>query len=350
MRKKINAFQIIASLFEVAGAGKIALRFLEKALQNQPDRADLHLQASRVFLMLGQIDRAALHCKKAAAGIGTGSFIYWLNRAANGGIKSNLWEKETFFDHLEDFSTIPEAPAEDKISQFNNSGLCLLENNRFQEALTCFEQAMSLGGQNAAVLFNTGLALSKLGNHQEALEYYSQAQARGFSTPELLNNKGYALFHLYHYDEALSCYEVARQFLPQDLGLLSNLASCYHVLGRVEEAISCYRSVIATCPGDPTLHNNLGICLEKIAAPEEALEHYQQAVDLSPQCSTFSLNYGHCLLSLGRHEDAFAVVSRILEGEPQNHQAWGLRGELLAEQGNMREAAECYGRALGLAG
>ena len=107
MWKKINAFQIIASLFEVAGAGKTALHFLEKALQNQPNRAELHLQASRIFLMLGQIDRAALHCKKAAAGIGTGSFIYWLNRAANGGIKSNLWEKEAFLDHSVDLPTIP---------------------------------------------------------------------------------------------------------------------------------------------------------------------------------------------------------------------------------------------------
>lgn len=347
---QVSLWQVMACLFEAAGAGKPALRSLKKALQNNPDQADLHLQASRLYLKMGQVDRATLHCKKAASGLEAGSFLYWLDRASNGGLRPHRWDELEIEDSLVDEKQpVDTLPVVDRVSEFNNSGICLLENGHFREALTCFQQARVLGGEDPEILLNTGLALSKLNRHLEALEYYTQAQSHGFSTPELLNNKGYSFFHLERYEEALVCYELARQYLPHDLGLLSNLASCYHQMGRLEEALGCNRSALKACPQDATLYNNLGICLEKTGEEAEALESYRKAVELSPRNSTFLLNYGQCLLNLSRYEETFDVVEEILAYEPNHYQAWGLRGELLAEQGKMREAAECYGKALGLA-
>ncbi|WP_304540975.1 tetratricopeptide repeat protein [Desulforamulus aquiferis] len=349
--KKVNLWQVVACLLEAAGASKPALRSVEKALQVQPEQADLHLQASRLYLKLGQVDQAALHCKKAALGLGPGSFIYWLDRAANGGIKSSrMDDSEMVFSFAQEKEIIPHAPTNDKTAQFNNSGLCLLENGRYQEALVCFQEALALGGKDPGILHNLGLSLSKLGRHTEALDYYKEVQSLGISSAELLNNKGYSLFYLEHYEEALACYEVARQYLPRDLGLLSNLASCYNYLGRVEEAIGCYRSAIKAFPKDATLHNNLGICLENLGHTEEALESFGKAVELSPGNNTILLNYGHCMLNCGRLDEVYDIVEAILTVEPNNYPAWGLRGEVLAIQGKMGEAARCYGRALGLAG
>ncbi|AEG60470.1 tetratricopeptide repeat protein [Desulforamulus ruminis] len=343
-------WQVVACLFEAAGAGKPALRSLEKALQKNPRQADLHLQASRIYLKMGQVDQAALHCKKAASGLGPGSFLYWLDRASNGGIKPHRWDElEIQEHHQEDFSTKVECSGGDRVSEFNNSGLYLLEMGRYREALACFQQSRELGGNDPAISFNTGLALSKMDRHQEALDFYTEAQSQGFSSPELLNNKGYSLFYLARYEEALVCYEVARQYLPRDLGLLSNMASCYHQMGRVEEAQGCYRSAIKACPHDGTLHNNLGVCLEKMEKVKEALECYRKAVECSPRNCTFLLNLAECLFRLNRLDETYGLVEQILDYEPNHYQAWGLRGEILVEQGKMREAAECYGKALGIA-
>ncbi|ABO50278.1 Tetratricopeptide TPR_2 repeat protein [Desulforamulus reducens MI-1] len=345
---KVNFYQILACIFEVAGAGKPALRSIEKALLYSQNKAGLHLRASRLYLKLGQIDQAALHCKKAASGLGPGSFIYWLERANKQGLKTNRRDLPENSESPEEANLFFEAPMGDKISEFNNSGLCLLGNGRYREALTCFHQAIALGGNDQVILLNTGLALSKLNRHAEALDYYTEVQATGYSSPALLNNKGYSLFHLERYEESLACYEVARQYLPNDLTLLSNLASCYNYLGKVDEAIGCYQSAIKVYPQDATLYNNLGICLENTNRFSDALFNFEKAIDLSPNNCTFLLNYAYCLVNLGRYEDAHNIVSRILKDAPNNYPAWSLRGELLAQQGNMKEATKCYGKALGL--
>ncbi|MEG6522089.1 tetratricopeptide repeat protein [Desulfotomaculum sp. 1211_IL3151] len=345
---RINFFQNLACLYEATGAGKLALRSLEKAIAIDQDNTDLHLQASRIYLKLGQIDQAALHCKKAASGLGPGSFIYWLERSKNRGLKPNHWEQSEILELREELPAYYADPTEDQTSEFNNSGLYLLENGRYREALACFKQAMVLDG-DSAILFNTGICLSKLNQHQEALAYYIEAQFKGINSPELLNNKGYSLFHLERYEEALACYEVARQYLPQDITLLSNLASCYRFMKRTSNAIDCYKSAIKAYPNDATLYNNLAICYEDIANPKEALENYEMALKFSPENCTFLLNYCVCLESLGHIQEALHTVMKILDLEPQNYRAWGLRADLLINQGKMKEAAACYEKAFGLA-
>lgn len=346
---KINFFQNLACLYEATGAGKLALRSLEKAIAIDQDNTDLHLQVSRIYLKLGQIDQAALHCKKAASGLGPGSFIYWLERSKNRGLKTNHWQQTEISEPPEESPAYSADSTEDLTSEFNNSGLCLLESGRYREALTCFKQAMVLDGNDPVILFNTGLCLSKLNQHQEALAHYIEAQFKGINSPELLNNKGYSLFHLERYEEALVCYEVARQYLPQDLTLLSNLASCYKFMEKTVNAIDCYKSAIKAYPNDATIYNNLAICYEDMDDPKAALENYQMALQFSPENCTFLLNYSVCLEGLGCTEEALQTVMKVLELEPRNHQAWGLRAELLINQGKMREAAECYEKAFGLA-
>ncbi len=341
-------WRVLACTMETCGAHRLAQRYIEKAIATNPDKQELHIQASRLYLKNGQVDRAALHCKKAAIGVGPGGFFYWLDKASNGFYLTENNGRTECEHQIKDEKLINQ---KDKAAVLNNSGILLLKQKRYQEALTCFEQALkSAGKKDPAVFTNIGLAYTKMGFHSKALDYYQQAQNSGFFTLELIIHKGYSLFHLKKYEEALTCYELARQMAPNDNAVLSNLGSCYQALGKYNEAIDCFKIAVSAAPEDAALFNNLALCYEKIGNNDEAHKFYQRAVKLAGDDVIIIINYAAFLGKLGQLENALELCEQALNIAPHNHEAWGVKGNLLMDTGNTEEAAKAFAKALGLTG
>ena len=63
----------------------------------------------------------------------------------------------------------------EKISEIVNKGRELLENGEYQEALSCFEQAIILN-QNDPELWNfKAVSLRSLGRYEEAIECFNKS-------------------------------------------------------------------------------------------------------------------------------------------------------------------------------
>ena len=54
------------------------------------------------------------------------------------------------------------------------------------------------------------------------------------------------------------------------------------------------------------------------------------------------------LLIQNRRSEAGAVIDALLAASVQDHEAWNLRGRLLADSGSGAEALEAWRRAIGL--
>lgn len=336
-----------ARVLEALGSGNQALGIIERALRLDPDNPMLHLNASRIHLKQGQVDRAVLHWKKATGPENVASFLYWLNQPLK------QWRHNQICGRLLE----PDDPA-DKASNsspnhspsLNDAALVLLEQGYHREALDIFQELRQSCFNDPAILFNTGLTFSLLGQHAEALEQYRKAQALGLNSMELLNNKGYSLFCLGLYEESLACYELARSTSPTDLTVLSNLASCYYMTGRLKEANGCYKSALQVYTNDATLHNNYAVFLEGCERYDEALRYYERALTLNIVEPSIRVNRAGCLAKINRQQEALAIYDSLLKHQPQNSELWGLRGNLLNDMGRTVEAADSYRRALGMAG
>lgn len=359
--RRINLWHQSSRVARRVGAERTAIRLLERALEVQPERGDLHLDAARHCLKMGQLEKAAWHCRQANLLINE-NFIQWLERACredDGAVVGDRfvalaalgnWYFQTgdFQKAIEYYSRVLIGGRIDG-TVLNNKGLCLLHLSRDQEALSLFQQALAQK-TTPEILVNTGLALNRLKRYPEALNCYEKAQRKNHSSQEVLINKGYALFHLKRYEEAILCYEMAEAAAPQDTVILNNLAACYLKVGRFEAAAASYRTALQHAPQDGALHNNYALCLERQQQYAEALTHYEHALELDEaNRKTFLANKAQCLARLGRHDEANAICDQLLQEAPENRFYWGLKADVLAAAGD-DEAIDYYNRAMGLTG
>ncbi len=364
IKDKLNrsSFWYLNSRFyKLVGAETRALNLLEALLKQVPKRVDLHLEAGKLYLHRGQLDRAAWHLSKANYGIDTGNFISWLEEATLNDDKEVLGDRAKIFCALGDWYLQAGEPEKAltmydramlagrtvSISILNNRGLALMQLGRMREAKVHFEQARAYGS-NAELEFNSGLLYSKLGQHQEAVDCYESAQRYGLNSVELLNNKGFSLFHLRRYEEAILCYELARKLAPTDSTVLANLAACYEMTGQYAKAVSVYYVALKHAPNDAALRNSLAVCLVRLEKFTDALQHHDQALALAPQNAVYQANRAICLGQLGNHEEATRIFQHLLAKDPGNTLLWGLYGDFLMQLQRMDEAADAYNLSLGL--
>ncbi|OAT81346.1 tetratricopeptide repeat protein [Desulfotomaculum copahuensis] len=364
-------WQAGARILEVLGAEEQALRWIDRAVKLEPRRVNLHLQATRLCLKRGRLDRAILHWKKAAGEHSRTSLLYWLNRVNQRSrtgdrlLKKHLALEEenrrlpapnksrpVINENKKSFSgplgLLNKLLVEPETLSLNDVGINLLAMDRPEEALTVFRQVQATTGPDPALYLNTGLALSKLNRHEEALLCYQRAQAGGLNSVELMNNKGYSLHFLGRLEEAITCYEVAKELSPGDASILANLAGCYQRARMYRQALSCYENALICNPDDPTAMNNYALCLDEMNRHEEALKLYNRALSIEPFNQTVLLNKAACLNKLHRYSESLAICEGMLKQSPDCPETWGLLGNLHNEMGRAAEAVKCYSRALGL--
>ena len=93
--------------------------------------------------------------------------------------------------------------------QLMERGQSLLNSDRAEEAIACFDEILAVEPNNADALVKKGAALEKLRQPQEALEYYDRAIAADSTLTIAYLHKGGLCSRLEKYGEAMECYERA---------------------------------------------------------------------------------------------------------------------------------------------
>jgi len=105
-------------------------------------------------------------------------------------------------------SVAPQEPSPQS-AQLMERGQTLLNNDRPEEAIACFDEILAAEPNNADALVKKGSALEKLRQPQEALEYYDRAIAADNTLTIAYLHKGGLCSRLEKYSEAMECYERA---------------------------------------------------------------------------------------------------------------------------------------------
>lgn len=119
--------------------------------------------------------------------------------------------------------------------------------------------------------------------------------------------------------------------------------------GELERAREEYRAAAEMRPEDAELWREwadvLQYRLEDMEGARAALLHLAEFVDLQPE---ERLRLARLHAWTGREDRALAEVTALLQEEPEQAEAWALRGDLQRWRGNRHEAARAYERALTL--
>jgi tetratricopeptide (TPR) repeat protein len=101
------------------------------------------------------------------------------------------------------------APAASKVSLMLAKGEILLDMERWQEALTCFQEVLTTDPTNAEAHLKKGIALERMNRLELSLDSYEEAVRLNPSRAFAYVYKARVLAALHRYDEALEVYDSA---------------------------------------------------------------------------------------------------------------------------------------------
>ena len=164
--------------------------------------------------------------------------------------------------------------------------------NAYEDAVASFENATVVVPDSAAGFLNQGLALLALGRTSEARDPLRSAIDRGSESPEAFIYLGRIYLQEDRADDALTTLERGQTMFPDNEEIQVEILNAYVRAGQVERAIDAYDARIAANPNDPLYRYNYGSLLLQAERYDEAAEHLTRAVELDAQNANAFYNLG----------------------------------------------------------
>ncbi|MFH1314190.1 MAG: tetratricopeptide repeat protein [Candidatus Eisenbacteria bacterium] len=217
---------------------------------------------------------------------------------------------------------------------------------RTDEAISVLQEALRLDPANPKAHVNLAMMLESKGEGAEAIKHYEQALEVDPDFAEAHANFGNALLASARLDEAVSHYRRALELRPELSVVYFNLGSALSSQGKLEEAAVSYRQGLALGPDDANAWCKLGIVRARQGEIDEAIGHFRQALAISPQHTSAHYNLGISLENRGKPEEAIEHYRRALQGDPNSVGARYRMSTALAAKGDYAEALESLRLAL----
>ena len=227
-------------------------------------------------------------------------------------------------------------------------GNAIEEAGRLQDAMKCYEAAVSMAPNLARAHMNRGNILLAQGDAEGAIEAYETAKELNPNYAAAHYNAGNAYAHLGRNEAAHSTYERAIQLKPDFTDAHVALGCLLEDLGQINDAVTSYRKALEISPDYAEVHGNLGNSLRKLGLFDDALASYRQALRMDPEFAEAHLNLANLLRALRQPDAAIASFHRALELGPNNADAHLALGMTLNEQGQPEAAQSSLRRALAI--
>mgnify|MGYP001607730256 CR=1 FL=1 len=231
-------------------------------------------------------------------------------------------------------------------------GLALAEQQRDEEAVSAFQQALRLEPASAVPLnglaqmlarqgksaeairqfervlqfkphwgpahLGLGRTLEATGRPEEAERHFRQALQARILTPSALKALGKLCFEKGWFSEAATNFTDALQLDPADAATHLNLGMTLGLLGRRAEAQVHYAEAVRLDPNLAEARFRFGLELGRQGNDAGAMEQFAEAVRCKPDLLEARLNLGIALRNQRRVEEALAQFQEVLRRNPTN--------------------------------
>jgi len=216
-----------------------------------------------------------------------------------------------------------------KVVELMIRSISFKNDHRYQEALACLDEAVTLNPIFFPALFDKGTLLNSLSRYEEASECFERVlnfTPGDANTLELLNksledalqqyelhlslNPGDAeafykranlLRQLHRYEEAIGSYDRALELKPVYPDALNERGNALILLNRYEDAIACYDRLLEQSENHAIALFNRGNALRGIDRIAEALASYRAAAAVAPEMAEAFIEQSHCHLLMGEY-------------------------------------------------
>jgi tetratricopeptide (TPR) repeat protein len=241
-------------------------------------------------------------------------------------------------------SPIATTSNKDKACILVDHGNAKLAEDKFEEALSLYQQALSIYPEYARVHYNIGVAFQRTGRIENAISSYQKTLSITPEDVEANINLGVLLKSLDRVEEAVACYKRALKINPDHAEAYNNLGVIYQEQSLLDKAESCSRKALSINPEYAEAYNNLGSTLKKQGLLEEAISCCQKALLINPGHAE-----SHFLMSsLHKYKEGDPLLIEMEQlysqpgiGEEQRvHLSFGL-GKAYEDVGNYEKSFLC---------
>jgi tetratricopeptide (TPR) repeat protein len=203
-----------------------------------------------------------------------------------------------------------------------------------------------------ADLIKKGDHLVGLDRFDEAVTAYDEAIGLNPNDANAWRSKGWVLMRLGRDAEALQCYDKALEIDPRSAEAWYRKGLCLRFRGRDAEALTAFDEATKLNPKLDWAWGCKGEALVRLGRFDEALTAFDEFTKVSPNDANAWRIKGEALVKRGRHAEAIVCYDKLLEIYPRGgsgyEEAWTNKGDALHALERDAEAVVCYDKALGL--
>ena len=236
--------------------------------------------------------------------------------------------------------------SEDRIEWVSLRAYALAEMGRLEQALQTIEPLLEEYPESAQLFGVLGVILSSINNLELARTALETAVALDREDENLLANLALVYENLRDYRTAIRLYDQALA-LGADLDwALPRKAAVLTEAGDYAAAKATLKRYLSLVPEDTEQWIALAILHSDAEEVQEAYACYQQAEQLGLDSGSLRLNWGVTAVRAGHLRLATRQLERLQQIEPDSSRPALLRAFILEEQGDLREAQQCYNTVL----
>ena len=256
-----DALSMLGAMAYQAGDGARAIAFLSRAAAAKPKDPHVHNLMGLALLMTGEA------------------------RASEAGFRDAL--------------AILRAP-----EFYNNLGNALKAQDRVDEAMNAYREALTLNPGYAGARYNLGNAHRKNNDLPNAAACFQKALALAPGQGNTLASLGEVTLEMGRADEALPMLLEALTLMPDDADLHCSAGNAFQALGKSKDATAAYRRAVQLNPRLAKAWYGAGCVSIHEKDYAGAVENFKKALEIIPNWAEAQHNLGQSLFNLGQVEQA----------------------------------------------
>ncbi|MDE3084797.1 MAG: tetratricopeptide repeat protein, partial [Verrucomicrobiota bacterium] len=232
-----------------AGHTDEAIAELRKAVQLDPDSAQIRTILAHALVQAGRSDEAIAQLERAVT-------LDPQDNIAQHNLATALVRAGRLDEAASRFEIVLTNNPKD-IDARNSYGLLLGRMGQLPEAINQFEAALRLNPDSAETHDNLGLALAMSGQDEQAINHFTEAVRLDPKLPDARYNFAKVLMKNEKWPEAIEQYRALLSLIQPTAEICNSLGAAYANLGQMTEASRWFREALKLDPQNASARENL---------------------------------------------------------------------------------------------
>lgn len=194
--------------------------------------------------------------------------------------------------------------------------------------------------------YNRGVALSNLEKYEKAITDFDEAIGKSDSYALALNNKGNTCVKMENFEDAIEAYTKAIKMSDCKYSIAyNNRGQVYFNLKNYKKALKDFDKAIESNPSNYNAWTNKGAIFFSQKEYGKAKEAFEKALELKPDYALANVYLAKILLYLASSALSYENINKALDFDIRNADAWRLKGQIQLNDKKYEEAVESFDHA-----